>query len=221
MTPWWAVIGTLAGVVITAAFSLATAYLTHRWQMERFDAEQRTAAGTALRAVRREVYMRYLVAVQSFYDKSDELYRQHCEQPIDPKEFRESNPKELQPVRAAYEAAKVDALLVADTGVRNAINAYDEAFGAVWARAASGTDQCLPESTDYYDDLVVAMHDEVVDLTGKGSGSEPKPPGRRPGGGRRWQTCRPARVHHARRRRHATDQLAALDLPTGPQPCRT
>ena len=176
MTPWWAVIGTLAGVVITAAFSLATAYLTHRWQMERFDAEQRTAAGTALRATRREVYMRYLVAVQSFYDISDELYRKNCKQPIDLDKFRDEPPKEMQPVRAAYEAGRAEALLVADAGVHDAIDAYDEAFGAVWERAASGTDKCLPESTPAYDDLVAAMHNEVVGLSGDDSGSRPKQP---------------------------------------------
>jgi hypothetical protein len=47
MTAWWAVIGTLGGVVVTAVFGLVTAYLTHRWQMENSAREQRTAASRA------------------------------------------------------------------------------------------------------------------------------------------------------------------------------
>jgi hypothetical protein len=74
MTGWWVVIGTLGGVVITAVFSLVTTYLNHRWAVELFDAQQRAATGTVLRTLRREVYLRYLVAVQSFYDKTDKLY---------------------------------------------------------------------------------------------------------------------------------------------------
>jgi hypothetical protein len=172
MTAWWAVIGTLAGVVVTAVFGLATAYLTHRWQMERYDAEQRTA----LRALRHEVYMRYLVAVQSFYDKTDRLYLDHCGHPIDPGEYREASPEEMQLVRVEYETAKVDALLVADAEVNKAIETYDEVFGKLWPRAASGTDRSLQEGTPYYDRLVAAMHKEVVDLSGKGSGPRPKQP---------------------------------------------
>lgn len=177
MTGWWVVIGTLGGVVVTAVFSLATTYLNHRWAVELFHAQQQAATGTALRALRREVYMRYLVAAQSFYDKSDKLYFDNSERPIDPREFRKAPPEELQPTRAAYEAARVDALLVADAGVRDAIDAYEEVFGELWPRAASGTDRSLQEdSTACYDRLVTAMHDEVVDLSGGDSGSPPKQP---------------------------------------------
>lgn len=76
--------------------------------------------------------------------------------------------KELQSIRAAYEAARVDALLVADVGVQEAIDAYDEAFGKPWLRAASGTDWSPDQPTPYYDSLVDAMRDEVVDLSGGG-----------------------------------------------------
>ena len=120
--------------------------------------------------------MRYLVAVQRFYDKSDELYLKNCEQPIDPRKFRDAPPEEMQSVRAADETAKVDALLVADAGVHDAIDAYDEAFGGLWPRAASGTDRTLQEGTVYYDRLVAVMHDEVVDLSAASSGSRPKQP---------------------------------------------
>jgi hypothetical protein len=176
MTGWWVVVGTLGGVVVTAVFSLITTYLNHRWALELFDAQQRAATGTALRAVRREVYPRYLVAVQSFYDKSDKLYSDHSKQPIAPHEFLKKLPEELQSVRAAYEAARVDALLVADDGVHKAIDAYDEAFGKLWLRAASGTDWSPEQSTPYYDRLVAAMRNEVVDLSGGRSGSRPKQP---------------------------------------------
>ena len=176
MTGWWVVIGTLGGVVITAVFSLVTNYLNHRWAMELFDAQQRAATGTALRALRREVYLRYLVAVQSFYDKSDKLYSDNSKQPIEPREFLKKLPEELQSTRATYEAARVDALLVADAGVHKAIDAYDEAFGKLWLRAASGTDWSPEQSTPYYDRLVAAMHDEVVDLSGGGSDPQPKQP---------------------------------------------
>ena len=141
MTAWWAVIGTLGGVVVTAVFSLATTYLNHRWADRSFDAQQQATARSALRAVRREVYKQYLVAVQSFYDKSDKLYFKNREQPIDPEEYRKKPDEELQPVRAAYEMARVDALLVADAGVRDAIEAYEDVFGELWPKAASGTDR--------------------------------------------------------------------------------
>ena len=184
MTAWWVVIGTLGGVVVTAVFSLANTYLNHRWADRSFDAQQQATARSALRAVRREVYMRYLVAVQSFYDKSDNLYFNNREQPIDPEEYRKKPDEELQPVRAAYEMARVDALLVADAGVRDAIEAYEDVFGELWPKAASGTDRGLDKtgadrslddkSTACYDHVVDAMRDEVVDLSGAGSDSRPK-----------------------------------------------
>jgi hypothetical protein len=90
--------------------------------------------------------MRYLVAVQSFYDKSDKLYFNNREQPIDPEEYREKPDEELQPVRAAYEMARVDALFVADAGVRDAIEAYQDVFGELWPKAASGTDRGLDKT---------------------------------------------------------------------------
>jgi len=180
MTGWWAVIGTLGGVVVTAVFSLANTYLDHRWA----DAQQQATARSALRAVRREVYMRYLVAVQSFYDKSDKLYFENREKPIDPEKYRKKPDEELQPVRADYEMARVDALLVADAGVRHAIKAYEDVFGKLWPKAASGTDRGLDKtgadqsldkkSTDCYDHVLEARRDEVVDLSGPGSGSRSK-----------------------------------------------
>jgi hypothetical protein len=181
MTAWWAVIGTLGGVVVTAVFSLANTYLNHRWADRSFAAQQQATARTTLRAIRREVYMRYLVAAQSFYDKSDKLYFKHREQPIDPEEYLKKPDPELQPVRADYEKARVDALLVADAGVRDAIEAYEDVFGELWPKAASGTDRGRDKtgtdrslddkSTACYDHLVDAMHAEVVDLSGGGSPS--------------------------------------------------
>jgi hypothetical protein len=161
MTGWWAVIGTLGGVIVASVFSLVTTYLNHRWAERSFYAQQQATAGTALRAVRRRVYLRYLVAVQDFYDKTDELYFKNREHPTDPEEYVKKPDEELQPIRKAYEMARVDALLVADVGVRKAIDAYEEVFGELWTKAASGTDRgrdktatdkSLDEkSTDCYD----------------------------------------------------------------------
>lgn len=152
-------------MVITAIFGLVTAYLTHRWQRERFDAEQRTAAGRALRALRREVYVRYLVATQRLYDTADELYLANRERPTDPREFRAALPEAMRSVIAAMEAARVDVLLLADAGVRGALEDYEDVLGELWPAAASGTDRSLQDkSTGRYDHLVAAMHDEVVDL---------------------------------------------------------
>jgi hypothetical protein len=178
MTAWWAVIGTLGGVVVTAVFSLANTYLNHRWADRSFAAQQQATARATLRAVRREVYMRYLLAVQGFYDKSVELYSERRAQPMDPEEYLQKPDAELQPFRADYEKARVDALLVADVGVRKAIEAYEKVFGELWPKAASGTDRGRDKtgtdkslddkSTDCYDHLVDAMYAEVADLSGGG-----------------------------------------------------
>lgn len=165
MTGWWAAIATLAGVVVAAVFGLMTAYLTHRWQRERFDAEQRTAAGQVLRALRREVYARYLVATQRLYGTADELYLVNRERPTNPCEFRAAPPEVMRSVMAAVEAARVDVLLLADAGVRAALEDYEDVLGELWPAAASGTDRSLQvKSTGRYDRLVAAMHDEMVDL---------------------------------------------------------
>ena len=162
---WWAVVGTLAGVIVTAVAGLVTAYLTHRWQRERFDVEQRIAVGRALQISRRDVYGRYLVATQQLYDTADHLYLANRGRPKNPAELRAAPPEAMRSVLAVAEAARVEVLLLAGPKVRNALGAYDDVLGQLWPAAASGSDRSLQvKSTERYDRLVEAMHDEVINI---------------------------------------------------------
>ncbi|MFG2041250.1 hypothetical protein [Dactylosporangium sp. NPDC048998] len=162
MAGWWTVVGTLGGVLVTAAVGLVTAMLTHRWQQERLRLEERFVSERELRATRREVYARYLVTAQRLFDTANALYRQRAAAPADVADVVATLPAELRGPVADNEAARVEVMLLATGPVRAALEAYDRALWDLWPRMASGTDRAgQPNCTQLYHQLVHAMHGEI------------------------------------------------------------
>lgn len=163
MAGWLAVVGTLGGVLVTAVAGLVTARFTHRWQQERVRLEQDFAAGRELRTTRREVYARYLVTAQRLFDAANALHRERASAPAPVATAAADPPAALRVPLADNEAARVEAMLLASAGAREALEAYDRALWDLWPRMASGTDRTgQPESTQLYHQLVQALHDDLV-----------------------------------------------------------
>ncbi|GAA3216053.1 hypothetical protein ACFO1B_15005 [Dactylosporangium siamense] len=162
MAGWLTVVGTLGGVLVTAAVGLITAMLSHRWQQERLRLEQRFASERELRATRREVYARYLVTAQRLFDTANTLHRQRSEAPLDLADVIARPPAELRGPLTDNETVRVETMLLATGPVREVLDTYDRALWNLLPRMASGTDRAgQPECTKLYHQLVQAMHAEI------------------------------------------------------------
>jgi hypothetical protein len=157
-------IGTLGGVVITAAFGLYTAYLAQRWQIRRVEQEHRLQVERELRTARRETYARYIIAVQRVFDRSLDLYRRNRAAPIETAEFSQHIPQGLVDALVHVETCRVEALLLAGEQVRSAIDDYSRWLRKFWPEAASGAGTSRLDDRDEdapYHRLIRAMQAEL------------------------------------------------------------
>lgn len=157
-------IGTLAGVVITALFGLLTAYFSQRWQYRRTEQEHRLQADRDVRTARRDAYVRYIVAAQGVFDTAMRLYRRNRAAPIDMAEFSRSIPPELVDAVIDAETRRVEAHLLAGERVAAALAEYTRWLKAFWPEAASGAGTSTLDDRDEnapYHRLIRAMQAEV------------------------------------------------------------
>ena len=160
---WQTVIGTLGGVALTALFSLLTAYLTHRWQLQRSKAENLRTIDRELRTVRRETYAKYIASAQDVFQISMTHYVANRGRQLNPADVALAPPEDLRAAIIANEALRVEAVLLAGPSVRSAIREYGQTLKHLWPRAASGTEFTPGASTSAYHQLIKTMHDEIAD----------------------------------------------------------
>jgi hypothetical protein len=161
---WQTVIGTLGGVALTASFGLLTAYLTHRWQIQRSTTEDARTADRELRTVRREIYAKYVASAQDVFQISMMHYVANRSRPLNPAEVALVPPEDLRAAIIANEALRVQAVLLAEPSARSAIDEYGRTLKDLWPRAASGTEFTPQASTSAYHQLIATMHDEITDV---------------------------------------------------------
>lgn len=156
-------IGTLGGVLITACFGLATAYLTHRWQTQHLRSDHTLAARNEIRLARRATYARYIVTAQNVYSCSFDLYLLNRDNPIIPKEFQLAPPAELDALVTQNESLRVEVLLISGPAVEEALNGYTSWLRNFWPKTASGTALEYDGHPNYaYQRLIEAMRAESV-----------------------------------------------------------
>lgn len=160
---WQTVIGTLGGVALTALFGLLTAYLTHRWQLQRSKAESLGTIVRELRTVRRETYAKYIASAQDVFQISMTHYVANRSRPLSPTDVALAPPDDLRAALIGNEALRVEAVLLAGPLVRSAIREYGQTLKHLWPQAASGTEFSPQASTSAYHQLIKTMHEEITD----------------------------------------------------------
>ena len=161
---WPTLIGTLGGVLITACFGLATAYLTHRWQTQHLTNDHIFAERNEIRLARRATYARYIVTAQNLYSRSFDLYLLNRDNPITPKEFQLAPPAEFDALVTQNESLRVEVLLIAGPAVEQALNDYTSWLRNFWPKAASGTALEYDGHPNFsYQQLIEAMRAESVE----------------------------------------------------------
>jgi hypothetical protein len=126
-------VGTLAGIVLTAVFGLLTAYMTQRWQYRRTEQDLRFQINREVREARRETYARYIASAQQVFDRALDLYAKNRVEPKDKAEFSLQPPSRLADAVVKNETGRVEALLLAGQQVREALDNYDRWLKGLFA----------------------------------------------------------------------------------------
>jgi type VI protein secretion system component VasK len=157
-------IGTLAGVFITAVFGLLSAHLSHRWQYQRATQEHSFLVEREIRTARHEKYARLVVAAQALFDNAMASYQANRNHPVSVVEYLRNKPQEIDSADTAFEICRVEAYLLAGPSVREALDDYNRWLRAFWPEAASGTSISRLDDTPEapYHRLIRAMRAEVV-----------------------------------------------------------
>ena len=158
-------IGTLAGVTITAVVGLLTAAMTNRWQYRRTEQAHRFEVDQQVRKARHESYARLIVAAQDLFTVAMRHHQTNREHPMDPAKFARQVPPDLDAADTAFEICRVEALLLATEEVSRALDAYSLWIRAFWPEAASGTSVDLLDDQDDetpYPRLIRSMQRELT-----------------------------------------------------------
>jgi hypothetical protein len=154
-------VGTLAGIVVTALFGLLTAYLAQRWQFRRTEQEHGLQVDREVRQARRETYARYIASAQQVFDRAVDSYATNRDAPKGKTEFSLQPPASLADAVVRNETARVEVLLLAGTQVRDTLGDYDRWLKDFWPETGSGTSSMLDAGDAHYRRLIEAMHAEV------------------------------------------------------------
>lgn len=162
---WITVAGTLGGVVVTAAFGVLTAFLTHQWQYRRGEQEHRFDVERELRTARRDCYVRYIVSAQNVFDRSYDFYLRNRAAPVPVAEFALRPPQVVNDALARNETCRVEVMLLAGDEVRAALKEYDDRLRVFWKAIGSGSESDESETgqaeTTAYHQLIARMQADV------------------------------------------------------------
>jgi hypothetical protein len=161
----WTVIGTLAGVVITAIFGLITTRIAQSWQYQRSEQEHRWAVARDLRTTRRETYARLIVAAEAIFHLALD-YQTRQVRPIAMADFQKDLPLDLRKLDSDFEICRVQGTLLAGSEVTIAIGEYTNWLRNFWPKAASGNAaSTVGEDAELsYPRLIRAMQAELAEL---------------------------------------------------------
>jgi hypothetical protein len=162
---WPTVIAALGGVLITACFSILTAYLSNRWQNERLKNERHAIESKEMRLARREVYARYIVSAQQVYNEAFNLFYRNRKEPIAPREFQIAPPADYAEILIKNESLRTEVSLIAGPAVEQALADYAAWLKVFWPQTASGT-QVESDGTinEQYRRLIEIMRKESTEL---------------------------------------------------------
>jgi hypothetical protein len=161
---WQTLVAALGGVAVTASFGLLTAYLTHRWQLDRLKQETRLVLDREMRSARRETYARYIASANKVFNLSFDNYPASRGDPKDSALVALDPPASLLTPLGANEAMRVEVMLLAGPSVRSALHEYAATLKRLWPVVASGaTTADQPASTAAYHHLIEAMQQEIAE----------------------------------------------------------
>jgi hypothetical protein len=168
---WQGVIGALGGVTITSFVGLATAKLTHRWQLDA-QATARVGARRAERSeLRRHAYVEYLVAAQAMTDRIDEWMLGDGQKLVREIAGKDDRRERLQAALlaevgdqfTAHDAAQYRLRLLVSPQVDEAIDNFEAWLHEAHNRRLSGDASAYRNAPQEARSLMLAMRADLAD----------------------------------------------------------